>query len=51
MDLLYGSEQKYSDMDEEINDFLDNDVFQSPPSMVCMALCEHMVGEISKLFL
>lgn len=33
MDLLYGSDQKLSDMDEEMNCFLDNDVFQTPPAM------------------
>lgn len=35
MDLLYGSEQKFNDLDEDMNDFLDNDVFQSPTTTVC----------------
>ncbi|WAR08588.1 CR3L1-like protein [Mya arenaria] len=30
MDLLYGSDQKFNDLDEDMNTFLDNDVFQSP---------------------
>lgn len=30
MDLLYGSDHKFSDMEEDMSDFLDNDVFPSP---------------------
>lgn len=30
MDLLYGSDHKLNDMDDDMNDFLDNDVFPSP---------------------
>lgn len=30
MDLLYGSDQKFGGMDEDMSDFLDNDVFPSP---------------------
>jgi len=43
MDLLYGSEQKFNDLDEDMNDFLDNDVFQSPPTTVCYFRFDHMV--------
>lgn len=34
MDILYGSEHKLSDMDDEMDDLLDNNVFQPPPTMV-----------------
>lgn len=30
MDLLYGSDHKFNDLDEDMNELLDNDVFQSP---------------------
>jgi hypothetical protein len=34
MDLLYESDQKLGDMEEDMCDILDNDAFHSPSSMV-----------------
>lgn len=35
MDILYGSEKTMCDMDDhDMSDILDNDIFQSPPTMV-----------------
>ncbi|KAL4232456.1 cAMP response element binding [Mactra antiquata] len=32
MDLLYGNDEKFGDMEQDMSDFLDNDVFPSPTS-------------------
>lgn len=42
MDLLYGSEHKFNDLDEDMNELLDNDVFSSPTTTVCYFRFEHM---------
>lgn len=34
MDLLYGSDHKFNDLDEDMNELLDNDAFQSPSTTV-----------------
>ena len=42
MDLLCGSDQKLCDMEDEMDCFLDNDVFQTPPVMVRTCIFNHM---------